>query len=43
MFKIPGNVSLALACILVSEYWGIPVINNNHDFYWGRGKINRLI
>lgn len=34
----PGNVSLALACILVSEYWGIPVINNNHDFYWEEGN-----
>jgi len=34
----PGNVSLALATVLVSEYWGIPVINNNHDFYWDGGN-----
>jgi len=33
----PGNVSLSLAIILVSEYMGIPVINNNHDFYWEGG------
>lgn len=34
----PGNVSLALAAVLVSEYFGIPVINNNHDFYWEGGN-----
>ena len=34
----PGNVSLALATILISEYLGIPVINNNHDFYWEGGN-----
>ncbi len=34
----PGNVSLALASVLISEYWGIPVINNNHDFYWEGGN-----
>lgn len=34
----PGNVSLALAVVLVSEYLGIPVINNNHDFYWEGGS-----
>ena len=34
----PGNISLALASVLVSEYWGIPVINNNHDFYWEGGN-----
>jgi hypothetical protein len=33
----PGNVSLALACVLISEYMNIPVINNNHDFYWEEG------
>ncbi|MBJ2172924.1 phosphodiester glycosidase family protein [Aureibaculum sp. A20] len=37
----PGNVSLALATVLISEYLGIPVINNNHDFYWEGG--NRAI
>jgi hypothetical protein len=34
----PGNVSAALATVLVSEYMGIPVINNNHDFYWEGGN-----
>lgn len=34
----PGNVSLTLATILVSEYWGIPVINNCHDYYWEGGN-----
>ncbi len=34
----PGNVSLALANVLVSEYLGIPVVNNNHDFYWEGGN-----
>ncbi|MCK5136845.1 MAG: phosphodiester glycosidase family protein [Bacteroidales bacterium] len=33
----PGNVSLALATVLLSEFLGIPVINNNHDFYWEGG------
>jgi glycosyltransferase involved in cell wall biosynthesis len=33
----PGNVSLALATVLISEYLGVPVINNNHDFYWEGG------
>ena len=37
----PGNVSLALAVVLISEYFEIPVINNNHDFYWEGG--NRAI
>ncbi|MBN4066118.1 glycosyltransferase, partial [Candidatus Amoebophilus asiaticus] len=34
----PGNISLALATILISEYMRIPVINNNHDFYWEAGN-----
>jgi len=34
----PGNVSLALACVLLSEYLNIPVISNNHDFYWEGGN-----
>ncbi len=33
----PGNVPLALATVLLSEYLQIPVINNNHDFYWEGG------
>lgn len=34
----PGNVSLALAVVLISEYLGLPVINNSHDFYWEGGN-----
>lgn len=34
----PGNISLALALIFISEFLGIPVINNNHDFYWEGGN-----
>ena len=34
----PGNVSLTLAAVLISEYLGIPVISNNHDFYWEGGN-----
>ena len=34
----PGNISLALALVFLSEYLGIPVINNNHDFYWEGGN-----
>ncbi|MBL4753401.1 MAG: phosphodiester glycosidase family protein [Flavobacteriales bacterium] len=34
----PGNVSLSLASALISEYLRIPVINNNHDFYWEGGN-----
>jgi len=33
----PGNLSVALATVLVSEHLGIPVINNCHDFYWEGG------
>jgi len=33
----PGNVSVALAAVLVSEHLGIPVVNNCHDFYWEDG------
>lgn len=40
----PGNVSLSLAVVLLSEFLGIPVINNNHDFYWegGNSKISKI-
>lgn len=34
----PGNVSLTLATVLVSELMGIPVINNCHDYYWEGGS-----
>jgi glycosyltransferase involved in cell wall biosynthesis len=33
----PGNVSAALALVLLSELLGIPVINNSHDFYFEGG------
>ena len=33
----PGNPALALALILLSEHFGLPVISNNHDFYWESG------
>lgn len=41
----PGNVSASLATVLVSEFMGIPVINNNHDFYWegGNSEINKEV
>ena len=34
----PGNVALSLAVVLASEYMGIPVINNCHDYYWEGGS-----
>lgn len=34
----PGNISFSMATVLLSEYLGIPVINNNHDFYWEGGS-----
>lgn len=34
----PGNLSLTLATVIVSEIFGIPVVNINHDFYWEGGK-----
>ena len=33
----PGNVALGLALVLVSEHMRIPVIANNHDYYWEGG------
>ena len=33
----PGNIAFALSAVILSEYLGIPVINNNHDFYWEGG------
>lgn len=33
----PGNISLALALVFVSEMLGIPVVCNNHDFFWESG------
>ncbi len=33
----PGNVAFALASVLLSEMMKIPVISNNHDFYWEGG------
>ncbi|MCK5071812.1 MAG: phosphodiester glycosidase family protein [Bacteriovoracaceae bacterium] len=37
----PGNVALAFAMAIVSEYMDIPVIGNHHDFYWESGKRKR--
>ncbi|MDC0357317.1 hypothetical protein OAO01_00745 [Oligoflexia bacterium] len=34
----PGNVSGAFAIALVAEYLGLPVIANNHDYYWEGGN-----
>ncbi len=41
----PGNISIALSTVLISEFMGIPVINNNHDFYWesGNRKIDKIM
>lgn len=33
----PGNPALALALVLLAERFGLPVISNNHDFYWEGG------
>jgi len=34
----PGNVALALATVLATQYMGVPVINNSHDYYWEGGN-----
>jgi glycosyltransferase involved in cell wall biosynthesis len=34
----PGNVSLSLAMVFLSEALGIPVVNNSHDYYWEGGN-----
>lgn len=34
----PGNISLTLGLVLVTEILGIYVLNSNHDFYWEAGK-----
>ncbi len=34
----PGNVALAYALVLLSEYMDIPVLCSHHDFYWDGGK-----
>lgn len=41
----PGNPALALAMVLISERFSLPVINNCHDFYWenGHSKIEREV
>lgn len=40
----PGNVALTMAIVIISEFLEIPVINNNHDFYWegGSREIDRI-
>ncbi len=39
----PGNPALSLALVLLSEHLGIPVLSNNHDFYWegGNSEVDR--
>jgi len=39
----PGNPALSLALVLLSEHLGLPVISNNHDFYWegGHSEVER--
>ncbi len=34
----PGNVSLAMGVVLVSEFMNVPVLASHHDFYWEDGK-----
>jgi glycosyltransferase involved in cell wall biosynthesis len=34
----PGNLALTLGFVLVTEIFGIYVLNSNHDFYWEAGK-----
>ena len=34
----PGNMTLTLGLVLVTEMLGIYVLNSNHDFYWEAGK-----
>ncbi|MCP5041140.1 MAG: glycosyltransferase [bacterium] len=39
----PGNPALSLALVLLSEHLGIPVLCNNHDFFWegGNSEVDR--
>lgn len=41
----PGNISFALSMVFISECLEIPVINNNHDFYWegGSSKVEQKV
>ena len=34
----PGNITLTLGLVFVSEILGLYVLNSNHDFYWEAGK-----
>ncbi|MDK1081504.1 MAG: glycosyltransferase [Anaerolineae bacterium] len=34
----PGNFALSLGLVLVTEIFGIYVLNSNHDFFWEDGK-----
>jgi glycosyltransferase involved in cell wall biosynthesis len=38
-----GNPALSLALVLLSEHLGIPVLSNNHDFFWegGNSEVDR--
>ncbi|MCF7792286.1 MAG: glycosyltransferase [Victivallales bacterium] len=37
----PGNPAIALAIVLVTEFFDIRVIASNHDYYWEGGKPER--
>ena len=34
----PGNISLTLALVIISQLYGISIISTNHDFYWEGGS-----
>ncbi|MCD4817294.1 MAG: glycosyltransferase [Candidatus Cloacimonetes bacterium] len=38
----PGNISLSISNVIISEYLKIPVISNNHDFFWEGGNIQNV-
>ncbi|MFA7253886.1 MAG: phosphodiester glycosidase family protein [Patescibacteria group bacterium] len=37
----PGNISLTLSLIIISELYNIHVIASNHDYYWEGGSADR--
>lgn len=38
IFSFPGNLAFSISVIIVSEFFGVPILNLNHDFYWEGGK-----
>jgi len=38
IFCNPGNFTVSLAGVIVTEMMGLYVFNSNHDFYWEGGK-----